>query len=190
MEIKVDDGVAKIPHPGNNYRYQRHAVSFRQIVSSLNQKYPISERDASNTTGLAWVDHDDSGNYCPGLAGVKSKARAQKTVHSSAETNTDGDDGGGGVTNDQDPETKTPRSKISTYEHGRRTGKSKVVALKFTAEKRDQFKLLVSAHSEEDKRNGFESKICNLSEIKTRSHSGSSHDASKRYLILHLRIIY
>jgi hypothetical protein len=170
------------PPIADDYRRSIHTgtLSFKQIVSTLNHRYPIRERDESKIFGSAWVDIDDSGDYDPNATEAKTerlKWRMRMPTLDYGEIEDDFDSEG--------LEIKHSRPKTSTYEQGRRTGRSMMVILRFGPERREEFKKLADSYipETEDEHGGFEDQASNLSlGIRTRSQIRSA-DNSQRYLI-------
>jgi hypothetical protein len=164
------------------YQHLIHALSFREIVSTLNHRYPIRERDESKIFGSVWVDVDDSGDYDPNATKAKTvrlKTGMQTPIRDYGEVDGDAEVDNEGL------EIKHFRPKTSTYEQGRRTGRSMMVTLRFSPERREQFRALADAYPSgtEDEHGGFEDQDWDLSlGIRTRGQFRSVDD-SQKYLI-------
>jgi hypothetical protein len=166
----------------DDYLHPIHTLSFRQIVSTLNHRYPIRERDESKIFGSAWVDVDDSGDYDPNATKVtteRPKWRMRISARDYGEIEADDEADNEGL------EIKPFRPKTSTYEQGRRTGRSLMVTLRFGPERREQFKALADAHLSETggEHDSFKDQASDLPlGVKTRSQLRSD-DNGQKYLI-------
>jgi hypothetical protein len=93
--------------------------SWISILQDGNKKYPLREKDRTNFRGSGWLDLDETGNYDPTTEHKKVARPAKVLKRTSVERN---------ESDDEHPEPKRHQPRTSSYGHGRRTGRSHLIA--------------------------------------------------------------